>query len=138
IYNMQTTFLIIGLVTTALQVQSTAIPGKKASFLSMLENTVKSTLEKKLLTELEKNVDWKNSPKFYEEALQLIKENEGQILGGIMRMVIDKSNGTGKLSIKTAEEVVSDFLTSRTHHKRDEDDHMMPNYLNIKFGGFGK
>lgn len=135
---MQTTFLIIGLVTTALQVQSTAIPGKKASFLSILENTVKSTLEKKLLTELEKNVDWKNSPKFYEEALQLIKENEGQILGGIMRMVIDKSNGTGKLSIKTVEEVVSDFLTSRTHHKRDEDDHMMPNYLNIKFGGFGK
>lgn len=28
-----------------------------------VENTVKSTLEKKLLTELEKNVDWKNSPK---------------------------------------------------------------------------
>lgn len=43
-----------------------------------------------------------------------------------------------KLSIKTVEEVVSDFLTSRTHHKRDEDDHMMPNYLNIKFGGFGE
>lgn len=43
-----------------------------------------------------------------------------------------------KLSIKTVEEVVSDFLNSRTHHKRDEDDHMMPNYLNIKFGGFGE
>lgn len=42
-----------------------------------------------------------------------------------------------KLSIKTVEEVVSDFLNSRTHHKRDEDDHM-PNYLNIKFGGFGE
>lgn len=43
-----------------------------------------------------------------------------------------------KLSIKTVEEVVSDFLNSKTHHKRDEDDHMMPNYLNIKFGGFGE
>lgn len=39
---MQTTFLIIGLVTTALQVQSTAIPGKKASFLSICKHRIQT------------------------------------------------------------------------------------------------
>lgn len=44
--------------------------------------------------------------RFYEEALQLIKENEGQILGGIMRMVIDKSNGTGVSTLIKVEEYI--------------------------------
>lgn len=32
-------------------------------YLVSVENTVKSTLEKQLLTELENNINWKNSPK---------------------------------------------------------------------------
>lgn len=38
--------------------------------------------------------------RFYKEVVQTIKENEGQFLGGIMRMVLEKSNGTG-VSIET-------------------------------------
>ncbi|XP_022301047.1 uncharacterized protein LOC111109253 [Crassostrea virginica] len=133
------TFLVLCLVTTLLQVQSAVIPGKKSSFVSTLEETVKSTLEKQLLAELAQKINWKNTPEFYKEVVQTIKENEGQFLGGIMRMVLEKSNGTGKLSVQTVEQVVSDFLRMTSHQqKRDEDDRMMPNYLNIKFGGFGK
>lgn len=36
------------------------------------------------------------------------------------------------------EEVVFDFLNFRIYYKRDEDDYMMFNYFNIKFGGFGE
>lgn len=43
-----------------------------------------------------------------------------------------------KFFIKMVEEVVFDFLIFRIYYKRDEDDYMMFNYFNIKFGGFGE
>lgn len=43
-----------------------------------------------------------------------------------------------KFFIKMVEEVVFDFLILRIYYKRDEDDYMMFNYFNIKFGGFGE
>ncbi|XP_061164667.1 uncharacterized protein LOC133173659 [Saccostrea echinata] len=133
---MRYTTLLVCLVTTCLQVQSAAIT-KKKSFLSTLENTVKSTLETQLLNELTKEITWKNTPQFYGEIVELIKETEDKMLGDVMRMVLETSNGTGAISLKTIEDVVSTFLKKKANHKRDEDDHM-PNYLNIKFGGFGK
>ncbi|XP_062582417.1 uncharacterized protein LOC134244168 [Saccostrea cucullata] len=133
---MRSAILLVCLVTTCLKVQSAAITEKR-SFLSTLENKVKSTLEKQLLSELSKEITWKNTPQFYEEIVKLIRDTEDKMLGDVMRTILQTSNGTGAISVKTIEEVVSTFLKTKANHKRDEDDNM-PNYLNIKFGGFGK
>ncbi|XP_048728607.1 uncharacterized protein LOC125646403 [Ostrea edulis] len=133
---MKPATILLCLATTFLKVETATIANRK-SFLSTLEDTVKSTMEKQLVTHLAQSTKWQNTPEFYEQIVQLIKETEGKLLGDIVRTILEKSNGTGALSMTTIENVVSSFLkTGASDRKRDDD--RMPNYLNTRFGGFGR